>query len=530
MAEPYLDKGEAFIATAHRISVDFVLYDMMLTTGHLILVDNSSLRFELRKIPLRTILSVAAGKVTTGEPVITLSFSGEDDSEPLPSMNLFFTQQAAEQRKRERDEWIRKLMEQIVAVRHSSEQPVPPREDGAGNQERGPQASTRGVELPVPYKSVIGIEPAPVSLDILPEEPDEAMTEEVAPLSPVVEPVPETIPVTSPEDSRTSAYATSEKAMEESGIPEEDEMRTEEPAIPPALEPEISEGGEMVQTPPIDLFTAAAIAVQESTLDSGHSRGAPAAEDLILPAPVQTAGLLARITNVFQLRETENEMESEGSAVVPPEEIISLSSVVEESVPAQEQPAEPVILYPESQTEETTEEPVSCPEKLASPAAHVARHPSIIIAAIIIIVILLAGGIFYSASYRPSQTLPPEIPVITALPAESIPITSEPVTIPPDGLWLRVSSNTSFVGYFGNPGNLQHIGGSGDRFYKIPDDVRLVQVSFQKRDYSGEILAIGIYRNGTLITSRSTRVPGGSIDFIIDPETGGFPSGIPTRI
>lgn len=46
-----------------------------------------------------------------------------------------------------------------------------------------------------------------------------------------------------------------------------------------------------------------------------------------------------------------------------------------------------------------------------------------------------------------------------------------------------------------------------------------MQVSVQKQDNSGAVLAVGIYRNGTLISTRSVTSPMGTVDLLIDPLT-----------
>jgi hypothetical protein len=50
-----------------------------------------------------------------------------------------------------------------------------------------------------------------------------------------------------------------------------------------------------------------------------------------------------------------------------------------------------------------------------------------------------------------------------------------------------------------------------------------VQVSVQKNDNSGALLAVGIYRNGTLISTKSVTSPMGTVDLLIDPQTGRAP-------
>jgi hypothetical protein len=99
--------------------------------------------------------------------------------------------------------------------------------------------------------------------------------------------------------------------------------------------------------------------------------------------------------------------------------------------------------------------------------------------------------------------------------------------IPGNGVWVRVEYNGTFTGYVGNPGSLQHVGGSGDRFYYIPKSEGLVQASFQKRDYSGNTLTVEVYRNGEMIHHRATRVPMGEIQILINPVTGNTPGVTP---
>jgi hypothetical protein len=83
-----------------------------------------------------------------------------------------------------------------------------------------------------------------------------------------------------------------------------------------------------------------------------------------------------------------------------------------------------------------------------------------------------------------------------------------------------VEYNGSFIGDVGNPGSLQHVGGSGDRFYYIPKSDDLVQASIQKQDNSGSTLTIEVYRNGEMVLHRTTRAPKGQVQILIDPRTG----------
>ena len=75
---------------------------------------------------------------------------------------------------------------------------------------------------------------------------------------------------------------------------------------------------------------------------------------------------------------------------------------------------------------------------------------------------------------------------------------------------------------------MKDVGGSGENVYHITDWNALVQASFEKQDFSGETLFVSVIRNGTVIFTKSVRSPKGSLDFIIDPDSGDFPGGIPS--
>ena len=120
MADTYLNSGETIILTTPRISVGSAIFDMMLTTRRIILVDNRYARFEPQMIPFSTILTVKGGKIPTGEPVISISCSDTDSPDESTATNLIFSQQPAEQRKQERDLWVKKIIELVISARQNS--------------------------------------------------------------------------------------------------------------------------------------------------------------------------------------------------------------------------------------------------------------------------------------------------------------------------------------------------------------------------------------------------------------------------
>ncbi len=120
MGSPYLNSGEAIILTTNRVSADAVPYDVMLTSERIFLIDNRNARFEPRIIPLSAILSVQGGKTPAHDPVITLLFRSKEAGDERQPLNLVFSQNPAENRKPERDDWMRSLI-QLSINQHEKE-------------------------------------------------------------------------------------------------------------------------------------------------------------------------------------------------------------------------------------------------------------------------------------------------------------------------------------------------------------------------------------------------------------------------
>jgi hypothetical protein len=90
MGSPYLNSGEAIVLTTDRVNADALLYDLMLTTERIVLIDNRYARFEPRIIPLSAIMSVQGGKTPGHDPVITLLFRAGEGGAGHSRSTLFF--------------------------------------------------------------------------------------------------------------------------------------------------------------------------------------------------------------------------------------------------------------------------------------------------------------------------------------------------------------------------------------------------------------------------------------------------------
>ena len=168
---PYLESGESLILTTDRVSVNTVQYDILLTTRYLILVDVRYAQFQPQMIPLLTIESVKGGKTANGELVITLFLSDTGSSSGSDSMVLVFSQQPGEQRKRERDDWLKTLMGLIVSLRQeTSFENLPDAYRDTGI--RPSMKRSIAPEIPLPYTKVVETRPAQIELIIIPDEPE----------------------------------------------------------------------------------------------------------------------------------------------------------------------------------------------------------------------------------------------------------------------------------------------------------------------------------------------------------------------
>jgi hypothetical protein len=172
MGTPYLNSGESIILTTHRVSVDAVPYDIMLTTERLFLIDNRNIRFEPRIIALSTLLSVQGGKTPALEPVITLLFHNERTGEARTPVNLVFSQNPHENRKPERDDWVRSLI-QLTINQHERE--IVPERPAVAETTKGTglrPTARHGVapEMVRPLSNVVDRQKVPAPVTIIPEE------------------------------------------------------------------------------------------------------------------------------------------------------------------------------------------------------------------------------------------------------------------------------------------------------------------------------------------------------------------------
>jgi hypothetical protein len=584
MGSPYLKSGEAIILTTNRVSADSVSYDVMLTSERIFFIDNRNARFEPRIIPLNTILSVQAGKTPAQDPAITLLFrTGKVEGSVRQPLILVFSQDPNENRKPERDDWVRSLI-QLSIRQHESEgvpeTPVIPEVTG----ETGLRPMARhGVapEMVRPLSNVVDRWKTPAPVTVIPDEVgggEEISTHAAAIIpvkgeSPAAEPVPKE-PATdiTPERGTPPPVPAAPARIIIPQIIEELLPGKKKPAPLGGQEPAQSAGFD-----PEALFRAVPTAVRSMAVTEERALPPlPAAETVTIPESVPVAetapeqAVAVPPPAALEPREVTEILRALQSDAVKPvtPEPSGTATPDTETEPAPEIPQERVREVPESLVtsaipENVMQESVGqiTPEAagIREPAAtdaHALRHPlppareirplrtTLTYAAVLFLIIALAAaGAMLLLPQGPGQTDNPVTPIptivqVTTLPPETVqpttippattpaatrittPVTSlPPVPVPPTGVWVRVNSSAYYFGNVGNPELMQKVSGTGNNLYKVLRSDRPVQVSVQKQDNSGALLAVAIYRDGILIGSRSVTSPMGTVDLLIDPLT-----------
>ncbi|MDD1682464.1 MAG: hypothetical protein LUO98_01400, partial [Methanoregula sp.] len=601
MGSPYLKSGEGIIMTTPRVSVDAVVYDVMLTTERLFLTDAQSSRFEPRIIVLASLLSVRGGTTPSREPAIILLFRQQGDEEVQQPVNLVFIQEKNENRQPERDEWVRNLIRLSVpkeAPEVTAEVSVIP--DISGEVGLRPTAR-HGLApervRPLSSISVRQLIQAPVTVI-----PDETGTGGGAP--PAMGRIPEKEEVSAgtgpkvPVSDITPVHGT---PLPPPAPPRVIIPQIIEELLPAHKRPAPPSGGEAAPVAdsdaqallhPLHTGTKSLRVTEERTSSPLWEEPEKVPEPVAVPQaplPVPPAAEPKEVPDIIRALltgpiEPAEPQPPEAEEPVPEPTPVPEPIPVPEPTPVPEPVPEPVLPVPAAGpaavpeqyiipaiTENIAQEPVSCPATepvvQQAPAAEEerpVRHPippareirplrtTLAYAGAVILLIALAAVaaillfphgtgdagvvVTLAPAVLPAATQSSGTPRITAAttiatPAVSpaptpiaTPVLPAPVvTIPQTGVWVRVNSTGYYAGHVGNPGALRQVSGSGDAIFPVLDNDGLVQANVQRLEYSGGLLTVEIYRDGTLIKSQSVTAPMGTVALLINPVTGKAP-------
>jgi len=457
----------------------------MLTSRRLILIDNSVNPFHLRTIPLESIITVFAGTDVKGDPIFTLSHMDPTGTGAPHPMDFIFTRQKGEQRAKECKEWASTLSNHASGARNG--------------------ALSAGT---LPYDPVKVIQPQmSATYRIETFSPRKTVAEEY----PVrAEPVPTEDLLKIPADDEIPTGTHAPPIQENTEMGESFDISR---LPPPDLEETVIPGTEeLVSSPPV-----IAINADENPSNTDAAQAwADAVRTVTTPLPVIPLTMASETIPAEENIDDNPEADADQSNTtpeVPMAEIIKDDRSVDTMIlkcPATDDSVEP-----------PTPKADTVPAAISPPASKIPKSASTTfqIATIVIVILVVLGATVISSFYlTDSGEIPPPVvvPIITVLPTPT-PIQT---LIPADGVWVRIESPGAFIGEVGNTELMHPVSGSGVRFYKILWSDRLVKVSAQKQENSGDTLLIEIYNNGTLIKHSSTRAPMGSIYILIDPITG----------
>lgn len=535
MSVPYLDRGETIILTTHRVSVGNTEYDALLTTKRLILMDRRYTRFEPRMILFPAIVSVKAGRIPAGEPAIVLTLEQPSDISGSERANIIFLQEPGEDRTPEREQWVKELIALVIASR----------EQGIRNQistsskKSGVQPSVRrwvAPDTPTPHTThesptlshpepeVIAEGPDPMEFFLETKNPEwdtlskseEQGTLESSPVIPSQEK-----PILPQEPPKWPKIRPSVGSVFLPDEPVHEDFRgvEKQPPFPPAKkipDPVTAESFARIITTAAEPFHVKKDDPPE------HSPIEPEQVDEVAVPVVDEPDVLPLSGNGDSLKKTPLEPDVRESAW-PSIQSSGGKSVAVPDAPApgtlRELPGTYTPDIPVLINRNADEIP---PAESKSPTQNYRAIAGILFILALLVIFGSVAVIFHLLPVQ-ENTLP--LATITpAIPSGSIGAADSSVSSQ-EGIEVRVEYPGSFFGTVGNPGYLQPVSGTGNRTIPILPLTSIVQVTIQKQDNTGNVLTVEICNNQTSLIKKSVSAPKGSINLLIDVDTG-LPPGL----
>lgn len=127
MSYPELYSDERIVLQTQNVKVKSVLFEVVLTTRRLILIDTKKNSIPPQEINLATLKDVESGENAIRDPTLTISIITISGN--TRQMVLTFSKISGGERKRECDDWVRALRQNITStVYHPVTQVPAPRE------------------------------------------------------------------------------------------------------------------------------------------------------------------------------------------------------------------------------------------------------------------------------------------------------------------------------------------------------------------------------------------------------------------
>jgi hypothetical protein len=500
MGYPELDQDESIILETRNVKFKSISLDAILTNKRIILIDSKKDIIPPQDIPLASIRIVEMGENAIRDPFLLLILSTTNGEKR--QMVITFSRQAGAERKRECNEWVKKLDSLRPA-------PVP---------------DIVPDDLPVPGEEPVKTpEVSPPARAIVPAtRPEKKKIEIARPLSKIIEKSPVSpVPIeTSSLPSGTFCSRCGNRVPLRStfcnhcGTPiihVPGQAGTPQPAVP------------QVQIPVPPPVVPAAERQSRPIEQIIHSIE-PLIEDSVprtRPSPL--------------LQKNAPDQKEEPTAPSEP------------ATPESPQESTPQVIWPVLSTAGSPMAPAKGPAPAETESPPPFQNPVpdagkpnyravgilvVAIIAIIIGVVLLANFtagpsgvpqenatvIKITTLVTPLTTSKPQTPGTPLVTTLMTPAPTQ-LMIPPKGVWVRVAYPGTFTGSIGTPGDIREVTNSGDLFYQISTTNGTVAVSLQKMDGSANKLEIEVYKNGAMVAQDSTIAPKGIVDIQFDLKT-----------
>ena len=516
MSYPELYSDEHVVLQAQNVKVKSVVFEVVLTTRRLVLIDTKKNSIPPQEINLATLKDVESGENAIRDPTLTISIITISGN--TRQMVLTFSKISGGERRRECDEWVRALRQNLTStVYHPVGQvPAPIETDTA------PSVQSPVVQPPE------GQPPAQAShrIEMTNTPPPKKRIEIARPMKKIVEAAPAMpVPVeTTSLPTGSFCNRCGNRVPPESAFcnrcgtpvvrdtdfayqPFEGIAAPPQQPVPPV--PQIQDTSSTVFPSVTDMKDSSieeVIHSIEPLIEDSVPRTAPGP---LVPTKQHYAPSADMNVPADQIPQAAN-TDAPGTTAQPGDvqwPVLSKSGIHDMA------PAAPPI--PESLP------PLPPPRKI----------PFKLIAVIAFVVLAVIAGTYVftqgqagtpGVTPTPDITVPPTtIPQTTgtaAVKTTKPTVTTQQVTkpaaqIPASGVWVKVTYSGKYSGQVGTSGRLRDITESGGPFYQIYTSEGPVVVSIQKSDGSAAELAVDVYKDGTLMKHDATTTPKGFVEF-----------------
>jgi hypothetical protein len=515
-----LYSDERVVLQAQNVKVKSVLFELVLTTRRLVLIDTKKNSIPPQEINLATLKDVELGENAIRDPTITISIITISGN--TRQMVLTFSKTSGGERRRECDEWVRALRQNITStVYHPVSQAPVPREP-----EPAPAAHPPVMQPPPA---------APQRVEITNPPPPKKRIEIARPMKKIAEappamPVPvetSSLPTGSfcnrcgnrvpPESAFCNRCGT--PVIPETGAitPQEDDTGvTWEQYTPPSVP--------QVQVSPSPVFPTIS-AKKDRPIEQVIHSIEPLIEDSV-PRTATAPLVPAKQTYMAQpadMAEPEDKVPAARAESVAPEPAAQPGEV--------KWPVLTPSAIPVPGTAPAAPDAAPAMVSQVPPPPPPRTFPWKLIAGLALVILVVLAGVFVvtqSPGVTPGVTPTPDITVpattspptavatviTTVIPATTPQaVTTPSALVPASGVFVKVTTTGGYSGAIGTPGRLRELSESGDHFYQISTTDGPVVVNIQKTDGTSAVLAVDVYKDGVLMKHVQTSAPKGQIEF-----------------